>query len=242
VHPFGSLLSEPLGRARPALEPCPSISDVMRYLTGHDRPLVRTMYHVAEPESCHLAVSTAPSFAGPSPAMGRYPTGARSDRWAKRVRMTPGILRAVGHNLRARRVSMRAYISPGTQLMGGNIRIDRSVYIGPMCYLEANNGGVVRLHQSVDIGPGCVLLTTSHNVGQPAGRAGEFLTQDIVIERGCWLGAAVTVLPGTRLGSGCVVGASTLLRGEYPPNSLIVGIPGRVVRTLENASAPDTGA
>ncbi len=46
----------------------------------------------------------------------------------------------------------------------------------------------------------------------------------------CWLGASVVVLDGTRLGYGCVVGAGSLLRGEYEDFSIIVGSPGKTIR------------
>jgi acetyltransferase-like isoleucine patch superfamily enzyme len=41
------------------------------------------------------------------------------------------------------------------------------------------------------------------------------------------------VLKGTRIGSGSVVGAATVLTGgDYPGSSLIAGVPARVVKPL----------
>ena len=36
------------------------------------------------------------------------------------------------------------------------------------------------------------------------------------------------------VGKNCVVGAGTLVTRDVPDNSLVLGSPGRVVRTLEN--------
>ena len=44
---------------------------------------------------------------------------------------------------------------------------------------------------------------------------------------GCWLGAKSSVLRGTRLGSGSVLAAHGVARGDYPPRSLVAGVPGR---------------
>jgi acetyltransferase-like isoleucine patch superfamily enzyme len=46
----------------------------------------------------------------------------------------------------------------------------------------------------------------------------------------CWLGAKVTVLRGTRIGRGSVLGAHAVVRGDIPDYSIAVGAPARVVR------------
>src|SRR5262249_54299261 len=46
----------------------------------------------------------------------------------------------------------------------------------------------------------------------------------------CWLGTKVSVLRGTRVGRGCVLGAHSVVRGEIPDYSIAVGSPARVVR------------
>ncbi|MBN9073887.1 MAG: gamma carbonic anhydrase family protein [Rhizobiales bacterium] len=49
------------------------------------------------------------------------------------------------------------------------------------------------------------------------------------------IGMGAIVLNGARIGSNCLVGAGALVteRKEFPDNSLIVGSPARVVRTLD---------
>ena len=54
----------------------------------------------------------------------------------------------------------------------------------------------------------------------------------IKIGKDCWIGAKVTVLDGTILGDGCVVAAGAVLNGkEYPPYSIIAGVPARVIKS-----------
>jgi acetyltransferase-like isoleucine patch superfamily enzyme len=46
----------------------------------------------------------------------------------------------------------------------------------------------------------------------------------------CWVGVKVTVLRGTRVGRGSVLGANAVVRGDVPAFSVAVGAPARVVR------------
>jgi acetyltransferase-like isoleucine patch superfamily enzyme len=45
-----------------------------------------------------------------------------------------------------------------------------------------------------------------------------------------WLGTKVVVTRGTDIGDHSVVAASAVARGEYPPRSVVAGIPGKVVK------------
>jgi acetyltransferase-like isoleucine patch superfamily enzyme len=54
-----------------------------------------------------------------------------------------------------------------------------------------------------------------------------------------WLGTKVSVLKGTRIGRGCVLGAHAVVRGDIPDYSIAVGAPARVVRNREDDYAAD---
>ena len=57
------------------------------------------------------------------------------------------------------------------------------------------------------------------------------------IENDCLIGIGAILLNGCHIGEGSLVGAGALVpEGKsYPPHSLLVGVPARVVRTLEAA-------
>ncbi len=46
----------------------------------------------------------------------------------------------------------------------------------------------------------------------------------------CWIATKVTVLRGSRVGRGCVLGAHAVVKGDVPDGSIVVGAPARVVR------------
>lgn len=58
------------------------------------------------------------------------------------------------------------------------------------------------------------------------------------VEDGCLIGMHATVLNGARIGSGSLIAAGALVKeGEViPERSLVVGVPGKVIRTLDEAA------
>ncbi len=51
-----------------------------------------------------------------------------------------------------------------------------------------------------------------------------------VVERDVWIGHGVTVLQGVRIGEGSVIAAGSVVTKDGPPNSIVAGNPGRVLR------------
>lgn len=52
-----------------------------------------------------------------------------------------------------------------------------------------------------------------------------------ILERGVQVGVGVTLLPYIRIGAYSVIGSGAVVTTDIPPNSVVVGNPGRVVRT-----------
>lgn len=55
----------------------------------------------------------------------------------------------------------------------------------------------------------------------------------------CLIGIGATILNGAQIGAGSIVGAHALITENkiIPPNSLVVGAPGRLIKTLGEAEA-----
>ncbi len=59
------------------------------------------------------------------------------------------------------------------------------------------------------------------------------------VERGSLIGIGAVVLDGVRIGAGSIIGAGAVVTKDVPARSLVVGVPGKVVRQLSPAEAED---
>lgn len=104
------------------------------------------------------------------------------------------------------------------------------VWIGRDVSFDGN--GSVVIGDRVDVGPKCTFATGGHVIGDRSRRAGEGETHAVKVGDGTWLSISVTVCGNTRVGSGCVVGAGSVVLKELPDNTLCVGIPCVVKKAL----------
>jgi carbonic anhydrase/acetyltransferase-like protein (isoleucine patch superfamily) len=72
------------------------------------------------------------------------------------------------------------------------------------------------------------ILAESVTVGHRA------VVHGAIVERGCLIGIGAIVLDGVRIGAGSIIGAGAVVTKEVPPGSLVVGIPGKVARSLSS--------
>jgi len=113
--------------------------------------------------------------------------------------------------------------------------------VGKHCLINSNvsfifgaSNETIELGDNVFIGPGCLLTVVTHQIGDSSKRAGNNVYRPIRIEDGVWIGANCTILPGVTIGKGSVVGAGALVNKDVPPNVLVVGVPARIIRQLDN--------
>lgn len=53
--------------------------------------------------------------------------------------------------------------------------------------------------------------------------------RDIYIGNNVFVGANVSILPGTIIGDNCIVGAGSVIKGNIPENSIVIGNPAKIV-------------
>lgn len=81
---------------------------------------------------------------------------------------------------------------------------------------------------------GVVFITSNHSMNSSDKRGGQLKPLPIVIKDGCWIGANVTILPGTIIEEGCVIAAGSVVKGVCKINSLYAGVPAKKIKDLES--------
>lgn len=112
----------------------------------------------------------------------------------------------------------------------GSLRIGDKVVMGKdntvNCYLDVEIGA------ATIVADWCYVTDFDHKISDvhvPIKDQG-IVKAPVRIGPDCWLGVKVSVLRGTRVGRGAVLGAHAVVRGDIPPYSIAVGTPARVVR------------
>lgn len=59
------------------------------------------------------------------------------------------------------------------------------------------------------------------------------------IERGSLIGIGAIVLNGVRVGAGSIVGAGAVVTKDVPPQSLVMGVPGKVIKAVSDQQVED---
>lgn len=127
----------------------------------------------------------------------------------------------------------------GGMPFGITLLVDRSegeILIGDNCRL---NGTYVHAKKSIKIGKNCVIAAgtniidlNGHELISSNRTKGEDMPKEIIIEDNVWICVNSVILKGTVIGRNSVVAANSVVKGVFPPNSLIQGNPAVVKSTL----------
>lgn len=129
------------------------------------------------------------------------------------------------------------FVAPGAVLIGKVIlRAQASVWFNAV--LRGDNEPIT-IGERSNVQDGCVLHT---DPGSPLTLGCGVTVGHLAMLHGCsvgdntLIGINAVVLNGARIGRNCIIGANTLVGEgrEIPDNSLVLGTPGAVVRTLDD--------
>jgi len=54
----------------------------------------------------------------------------------------------------------------------------------------------------------------------------------IIIKKNVWIGDSVCILSGVIVGENAIIGANSVVTKDIPANSVVAGVPARVIRQL----------
>ena len=130
------------------------------------------------------------------------------------------------------------WIAPGA-IVVGDVAIGAGVGIWFGAVLRADNEPM-RIGDGVNIQDGCVLHSDPGfplAIGQDATIGHRAIVHGCRIGAGVLVGMGAIVMNGAEIGDNSILGAGALVseRVRIPANSLVVGVPGRVLRELRPA-------
>ena len=71
----------------------------------------------------------------------------------------------------------------------------------------------------------------------PAEKRIGYIIEPVKIGKYTFIGTSCVILPGTTIGKGCVVGAGSIVKGEFPDYSIVVGNPAKIVGDTRETDA-----
>ena len=138
-----------------------------------------------------------------------------------------------------------SYVAPGA-FLSGSVTLGACASIWPCASLRADIAPIVVgeqsnvqdnavIHVATDLG---TFIGNRVTVGHSA------VIHACTIGDNTLVGMGAVILDGANIGSNCLIGARTLILGgtEIPPGSMVVGSPGKVVRTLSQEEQAGLGA
>lgn len=60
------------------------------------------------------------------------------------------------------------------------------------------------------------------------------LCGNVKVGEGTHIGAGATIIPNIKIGKWCIIGAGAVITKDIPNYSLVVGVPGKIIKTLKN--------
>lgn len=94
------------------------------------------------------------------------------------------------------------------------------------------DSGKIVIGDFVFIAPNVCIVTEEHAMDVKQRREGLEYTHPVHIGNNVWICTGAIILPGVTIGDNCVIGAGSVVTKDIPSNSLAVGNPCRVIRTL----------
>lgn len=116
-------------------------------------------------------------------------------------------------------------------LMGRGCSIGDDSSLGDYGFIGAAGG--VTIGRRVMMGQRVSIHSQNHNFDRtdiPIQQQGVH-SQGVTIADDCWIGSGAIILDGVQLGTGCVVSAGAVVTSSFPANSVIAGVPARLLKT-----------
>lgn len=112
----------------------------------------------------------------------------------------------------------------------GFISIEDNTSIGQNVHITSQGKLIIKKNTTI---LGNVFITNIDHDYQQIGEhilKQKHIVKETIIGENCFIGYGAAIQAGTKLGKQCIVGANSVVRGEFPDYCVIVGAPARIVK------------
>jgi len=116
-----------------------------------------------------------------------------------------------------------------------SVKIGDNVSIGQNFHVVSNNTEL-RIGNNVTISANVFVSNVNHDYHEIDVHSLEqkLIPLETSIGDYCFIGYGAVILPGTRLGKQCIVGANSVVKGEFPDYCVIAGSPAKIIKQYDH--------
>jgi acetyltransferase-like isoleucine patch superfamily enzyme len=112
------------------------------------------------------------------------------------------------------------------------VKIGKNVHIGPMVTIDDVYPNFVVIEDGVSVAGQNFILTHNKPMVYHKHLVEAFLGP-VIIKKNAWIAIGVIILPGVTIGEGAIVASGSVVSKDVPPNTLVGGIPAKVIKEFE---------
>ena len=112
------------------------------------------------------------------------------------------------------------------------VKIGKNVHIGPLVTIDDVYPNFVIIEDGVSIAGQNFILTHNKPLEYHKHLSEAYLSP-VIIKRNAWIAINVVILPGVTIGEGAIVASGAVVSKDVPPNTLVGGIPAKVIKEFK---------
>jgi UDP-2-acetamido-3-amino-2,3-dideoxy-glucuronate N-acetyltransferase len=124
--------------------------------------------------------------------------------------------------------------------IGAFVEIQKNAKVGKRCKISSHTficEGVT-IEDNVFIGHSVTFINDSYPRSTTAGGGlqteADWKVEKTVVKKGASIGSGATILSNISIGENAIVGAGSVVTKNVPPNTIVIGNPARLLRSIES--------